>query len=495
MIQRLISLCLCLLWLSSADAVAEERWYSVRLDHQHIGYLLSSRNLEGNRLTSSSELRIQFNRNGERLQVMSNETSIESADGQPLGFSSYFETAGIRSRVEGRITDGTIRAEVEQAGQQRQVSQPWPRNALLAEGQRLHLQRFVQSAAKQTDFLAFDPTSMRALGVRSHRVADASQLFDSESTDMLRRQPLLEQDWVAVQQRLGREGASVETRMLLEQGSADPLAMRVPALGLQLEIIRCDRSCAMAEPTSTDVLARATVVSPRALNVGERLRPLRYQIEVDGGSGQALGNVPGQHLEGDLDRPQLLIDPEGSSASPPTARDLAATRWLQSDDPTLTELAATTTRGQTRDQPRMLLLERRVRELIQVKSLRIGYASAREALDLGEGDCTEHAVLLAALARAAGIPARVVTGLAYSARFGERRHVFVPHAWVIAWVDGSWRGYDAALPRFDATHIGLAMGDGDPFDFYAGLDLLGRLQISEISRPSRRQLKLARNAH
>ena len=43
--------------------------------------------------------------------------------------------------------------------------------------------------------------------------------------------------------------------------------------------------------------------------------------------------------------------------------------------------------------------------------------------------------------------------------------------------DGRWRSFDAALPGFDAGHIALAVGDGDPWKFYAGLDLLGRIEL------------------
>lgn len=137
--------------------------------------------------------------------------------------------------------------------------------------------------------------------------------------------------------------------------------------------------------------------------------------------------------------------------------------------------------GRSRDPERqMQRLEHAVRRHIGHKSLRVGYASALEVIHLKEGDCTEHAVLLAALARAQGIPARVVTGLAYTQGYAGRSDVFVPHAWVMAWVGDRWRGYDAALPAFGSAHIGLSMGNGEPFDFYGGLELMGRLRVSAI---------------
>jgi transglutaminase-like putative cysteine protease len=178
----------------------------------------------------------------------------------------------------------------------------------------------------------------------------------------------------------------------------------------------------------------------------------------------------------------LTVDPAGSAFDPPTDDDRAPTRWLQSDDDEIRALATSSVLGIDGERERMLALEATVRRHISTKSLRIGYASALETLRLREGDCTEHAVLLAALARAAGIPARVATGLTYTTVFGNRRHVFVPHAWVFAWVDGRWQGFDAAQPGYDSGHIAFSSDHGDPFRFYRGLELLGRLQIDAIER-------------
>jgi transglutaminase-like putative cysteine protease len=60
-----------------------------------------------------------------------------------------------------------------------------------------------------------------------------------------------------------------------------------------------------------------------------------------------------------------------------------------------------------------------------------------------EGDCTEHAVLLAALARALGIPARVAEGIVLMEV--QRRVYAFGHAWVEVYRDGAWQPADAAL--------------------------------------------------
>ena len=68
---------------------------------------------------------------------------------------------------------------------------------------------------------------------------------------------------------------------------------------------------------------------------------------------------------------------------------------------------------------------------------------ASEVATRREGDCTEHAVLTAALARAAGIPARVVLGLALI--HDLRRYGSYGHAWAELKIDGQWVVADAVL--------------------------------------------------
>ncbi len=95
-----------------------------------------------------------------------------------------------------------------------------------------------------------------------------------------------------------------------------------------------------------------------------------------------------------------------------------------------------------------------------------GYANASQAYQSRKGDCTEYALLLASFGRIAGIPTRVVMGLSYSREyFHGKRDMYAPHAWVQAWVNGSWKSYDAGLEAFDAGHLALKISQGDQSDF------------------------------
>jgi hypothetical protein len=96
--------------------------------------------------------------------------------------------------------------------------------------------------------------------------------------------------------------------------------------------------------------------------------------------------------------------------------------------------------------------------------------SALEVLRTKAGDCNEHATLLTALLRAAGIPARLCTGLVYT------RDKFYYHAWTEAYL-GEWISMDATLDQMpaDASHIKLLEGNLDKQVQIAGL--IGELKV------------------
>jgi transglutaminase-like putative cysteine protease len=99
--------------------------------------------------------------------------------------------------------------------------------------------------------------------------------------------------------------------------------------------------------------------------------------------------------------------------------------------------------------------------------------SALEVLRTRIGDCNEHAVLLTALLRASGIPARLCVGLVYA------RGAFFYHAWTEAFL-GKWISMDATLDQMpaDATHIKLVEGGLDRQVPIMGL--MGKLRLEVL---------------
>ncbi len=138
---------------------------------------------------------------------------------------------------------------------------------------------------------------------------------------------------------------------------------------------------------------------------------------------------------------------------------LQSTPYLQATDAAIERTAIDVVGPETRAYYAARKLQQWVYRNIRTKSLSLGFASAKETLLSREGDCTEHAVLLAALARSVGIPSRVAVGLIYLPQADQNLGRFVYHMWTEVYIGGRDRGewipLDATNPEpvVDATHI------------------------------------------
>ena len=129
-------------------------------------------------------------------------------------------------------------------------------------------------------------------------------------------------------------------------------------------------------------------------------------------------------------------------------------------------------------------IETFVHERINEKSLSVGWASAVEVARSREGDCSEHAVLTAALCRAVGIPARMAVGYVFVPDFVGHKDIFGGHAWTQVYINDQWIGLDAtrAPQGYSAAHITCAVGDGSPESFLSMAMIGGQFEIVAIEK-------------
>ena len=104
--------------------------------------------------------------------------------------------------------------------------------------------------------------------------------------------------------------------------------------------------------------------------------------------------------------------------------------------------------------------------------------SALDVLIGKRAECQGHALLYTALARALGIPSRVINGLVYS----EERQGFLYHSWAESYVAGTWVPVDPIFDTLivDATHIKLLEGE-TPADCLPLIEMVGKLRSRILS--------------
>jgi len=92
-----------------------------------------------------------------------------------------------------------------------------------------------------------------------------------------------------------------------------------------------------------------------------------------------------------------------------------------------------------------------------------------------EGDCTEYAMLTAALCRVAGVPSRTAIGLVYHVDLGQPKLSY--HMWTEVWVNGSWLALDATLGAGSVGPAHLKITDHSWYETRSMTPLLPVLRV------------------
>jgi transglutaminase-like putative cysteine protease len=232
-----------------------------------------------------------------------------------------------------------------------------------------------------------------------------------------------------------------------------------------------------------DLLETSAVVpiieprTPRLPPIGDPRSVRRIRMRVEGAdlSSPDLQGV-GQHIDGttvEIADAQTLV---AGPSSDELEQYLRSEPFLESDDPDIRAASKEAVGSAVGPRARAEALTRFVNSIVQKKPT-VSLPSAREVLRTRIGDCNEHTALFVAMSRAAGIPARIVVGLAYV------RGAFYYHAWPEVYIDegksrGFWLPVDPTFNQFpaDATHFRLARGGLDKQA--AILPMIGRVKIT-----------------
>ncbi len=116
-----------------------------------------------------------------------------------------------------------------------------------------------------------------------------------------------------------------------------------------------------------------------------------------------------------------------------------------------------------------------------IPSLSVAVPNIHHLMEKKKGDCKSYALLTVNLMRAAGIPAREISGLVY---MGDEVKAFGGHAWNEVVLNGEWVPLDATLGQveLDAGHISFGTEDRATNTLFSSL---GNLSFRVLSSKKR----------
>ena len=465
--------------------VVSREWFRLSLAGEPCGSSVTTveeSESEGGRIRTSSEVRMRLGRGTTTVTVAVASEFVESRRGEPLSAEVRQDFGGGEASPV-RYEFGRDGVTVREGGRER--VEPRPDAAALppAAASRLVKAR-LEAGAGEISFRTIDVEGgLRVASIRLERRGGRKVAVRGREipvVDFTMTSDLLE---VPGRETYSSDGVLVASELRLGIGElrselCDEAEARASLRNARAEVLV--RSFVAADRPIRDPRARTTL----SLSVSSREGPLPDLPSV--GAQRVERTGPGScAVEIDAGR--------GSPAGPGDAADpafLAVTSLVDHDSADIRGLLRKTLpKPGLAARERAERLRRAAGRALGRKDLASAFASASEAIRSGGGDCSEHAVVLAALLRADGIPARIVGGLIYADSFAGQRDVWGWHVWTQALVpvDGgglAWIDLDATLPAaraFDAAHLAttvgpLAGGATDPM-WTETLALLGNLDI------------------
>lgn len=230
-------------------------------------------------------------------------------------------------------------------------------------------------------------------------------------------------------------------------------------LGISLEKTTHDDALfGLPVESSQDLTIVASVPSNVFINNAGKLTRLEVEISgikydhlyLDGGRQSLKGNllIINKEFLPDFSTPYNI-----NGLKRPQSKFLEPTPFIESGHPKIQNLVKRIVAADEKPLKKTIKLVDWINKNIEKRPV-LSLPDALATIENGAGDCNEHAVLLAALARAAGIPAKIEAGLV------NLNGRFYYHAWNLLYL-GEWITVDSLFGQIpaDVTHIRFSRGE------------------------------------
>jgi len=496
---RLLAPCLTLLLLPLGVARAAERidvddppdglfsdeWAEVYLQGGKIGYAHATMQRQGGRIHSAIEMHLKIVRANVTLAITTEQRTTETVAGEPLAFETRMDMSNVPSSTKGTIRDGKVEIVTSQLGMEDRKSFDFPQDALMIWG--TYRQSIKRGFAPDTRYTipTYSPEVRLdgAVDMTYHVIGPDQFTHDGRDVRGVK---------VASSLDLPQMG-KMETTSWVRPEDGVALKTTLNMAGMTMDVLACDQRTALADFVSPEFFMSNAVPAGRALTPGriERIRYLLWLSDAKAELPEVVETGMQRVAARTADSVELVVARQdhtaiaGAAAGSASVGEefLASNMVMKLDDPALVKLAKEAAGGAARP----IELAGRLREFVTAyvddKSLDVGFATASEVCRTRQGDCSEHAVLLAALGRINKLPARVAVGLAYVPRFGGQSDIFGFHMWTQFHINGQWVDFDAALRETEVSPARIVFATSSLHDTglvelsFALMKVIGRVKL------------------
>lgn len=440
-------------WLA-ADKLPYEYWEAQYLNASPVGvthYRVEQTQTGALNLTAVTTLQVR--RGGQPLNQTVSVQTLELPSGEVQSFFEQADGGGASTKTEGSVSNEVLPLKIVNGQNQSAAQVQWPKGTWGPMGvQQLLLRKPMQRSERRQTHIFLPQIHQVALVTLT--AADKEE--DATAPDGMLRNLLP----IDVLMQLENQG--VNTRVWIDaQGQVQKSVMLA---GLNLSSYRVPREFAdqLRSQGMVDVFAATSIKIPSPLVDAEQAKRIDYVIESKSTDPyRLLSREANQSVRSESPFRALLsvwrpeahgaapeaVGTSGPVQTPPSKECSQPSTLINSDDPAVATLATALAQAKSEPTDMALALTEGVFKSIRKKNFSKTFDSARDVAKTLEGDCTEHAVLLCALLRNRGIPARIASGLI--ATGGAQETTFAYHMWSEAWVGERW------LP-LDATQGGVA---------------------------------------
>ncbi len=407
-----------------------------------------------------SQNHLAVDRDRQRTTIDITTRSIETSDGKLLRFETEMLAGASRTLMTGKVADGKLTVETSTHGKTVSDTLPCPADTLGFSSTDQSLARAPMLAGQKRTLKALMPATNEVVTIELAADKFESTALLDHSEDLLRIEST-----ITLPINMPDDKPPVIRSVLWANREGQILKTAIAAL--HQETFRTTREVALAEssPRRVDLVIDNTIPVARLLDDPHNTRRVRYRVWLEADDPAKVFFSGRLQEVQSLDPHTAEITVRRDSGAPKAAGDASPPRRLpgdddrkpnnlvQSDDPVIVAMAKSVAPNEADPLKVGIELEKLVRHTIKLKDFSQAFATASEVARNPEGDCTEHSVLLAALARARGIAARVAIGLVYQ----DGKQSFAYHMWNEIWTGDRWVPLDATLGRggIGAAHLML----------------------------------------